>query len=276
MHLETIDNTNEMLECVKKPKYGYGSGLNPCIDCRIIMLRKAKEYMRELGASFVITGEVLGQRPMSQRYHMLRLIEREAGLEGFILRPLCAKSLKETIAEKKGWIDRKKLLNIVGRSRKGQIAVARSLGINDYPCPAGGCLLTDPNFAKRLKDLMTYKPKFSLNDILLLKLGRQFRINQKCKLIVGRNEKENNLLVNLSKNGDLIFRPEEKVAGPIALGRGRFSAQDRQLACSIVSRYCDREDASSLKIEIEDRSDENQEYFDSHFLNDEALKKLMV
>ena len=276
IELKTIDNTNEMLECVRKPKHGYGSGLNPCIDCRILMLKKTKEYMLKIEASFVITGEVLGQRPMSQRRHILQLVEKESGLDGLIVRPLCAQSLEETIPEKKNWIDRGRLLNIVGRGRKEQIAIAKKLGINDYPCPAGGCLLTDPNFCRRLKDLMNYKPDFSLNDILLLKLGRHFRLNQDSRLIVGRNEKENNALLKLVKDDDLMITPEETIAGPTALGIGRFNTQQRQLACSIVSRYCDKGVASRVRIDIEDRRTRKKEYFDSPPISSESLSSLII
>ena len=274
--LETLDNTNEMLECVKRPQHGYGSNMNPCIDCRIVMLRKARQYMQEIGACFIITGEVLGQRPMSQRRPILRLIEKETGLEGLILRPLCAKSLEETIPEKKGIIDREKLLNIVGRGRKEQMAFAREFGINDYPCPAGGCLLTDPNFARRLKDLLKHNPQFSLNDVLLLKLGRHFRISENCKLVVGRNEKENNTLINLTANGDFVFSPQDRIAGPTAIGRGRFSGQDRQIALSIVTRYCDREDTAQVRICIKYSSGEREEYFDSPAITDERLVRFLI
>ncbi len=276
IELKTIDNTKEMLECVKRPKYGYGSGLNPCIDCRILMLKKTKQYMLGIGASFVITGEVLEQRPMSQRRHMLRLIEKESGLDGLIVRPLCAKSLEETIPEKNAWIDRKKLLNIVGRGRRQQIAVAKELGINDYPCPSGGCLLTDPNFVRRLKDLMEHTIEFSLNDILLLKLGRHFRINQECKLVVGRNEKENDALLNLVKDNDLIFMPEETIAGPTALARGKFGTQERKTAASLVSRYCDRREAPLVRIEIEDKRTQAREQLNSPPICSEKLASLII
>src|SRR3990170_2260758 len=154
--LKVFNVSNEYLGVVKHPKHGYGSNINPCIDCRVFMLKKAKQYMEETGASFIVTGEVLGQRPMSQRKDAMRLIEKEADLKGLVLRPLSAKFLPVTIPEKEGWVDREKLLNIQGRSRKPQMKLADDLGIRDYPCPAGGCLLTDPSFAKRMKDLIHY------------------------------------------------------------------------------------------------------------------------
>lgn len=274
--LETIDKTKEMLECVKRPKYGYGSNMNPCIDCRVIMLKKAKEHMQKCGASFVITGEVLGQRPMSQRRQIFGLIEKASGLEGLILRPLCAKSLPQTLPEEKGWVDRGSLLSIVGRSRKEQMRLALHFGVNDYPCPAGGCLLTDPNFAKRIRDLLRYNPQFSLNDVLLLKLGRHLRISDECKLIVGRNEKENSSLLNLALNTDLIFLPPEEIAGPTALGRGKFREQDRSLASSIVSRYCDRVIDIKAKITIEERNAKKLRYWESMPISDTEIGVLRI
>jgi tRNA U34 2-thiouridine synthase MnmA/TrmU len=180
--LRVFNVSEEYLEVVKHPRHGYGSNMNPCIDCRIFMLRRAKAYMESVGASFIVTGEVLGQRPMSQRKDSMCLIEKEAGLEGSILRPLSAKFLPASIPEKEGWVDRERLLNIQGRSRKPQIKLADHFGIQDYPCPAGGCLLTDPGFSKRMRDLILHHPDFSLNDVHLLKVGRHFRLSPKVKL----------------------------------------------------------------------------------------------
>ena len=163
--LKVINSTQDFLKVVRNPAHGYGSNLNPCIDCRILMFRKAADYMRETGASFIVTGEVLGERPMSQRREAMNLIEKEAGLEGLIVRPLSAELLDPSMPEKEGWIDRKKLLAIRGRSRKPQIALAASYGLKDYPCPAGGCLLTDPIFAARMRDLMQHKPAFTVPDV---------------------------------------------------------------------------------------------------------------
>src|SRR4030043_2298018 len=204
--LRVFNVSEEYLGVVKHPKHGYGRNMNPCIDCRIFMLKKAKAYMEESGAVFIVTGEVLGQRPMSQRKDAMRLIEREAGLEGFILRPLSAKVLPTTIPEKEGWVNREKLLNISGRSRKPQIQLANHFGIRDYPCPAGGCLLTDPGFAKRMKDLMMNDPKFSLNDVHLLKMGRHFRLSPRLKLVVGRNEEENQKIQTFLQEKDILLK----------------------------------------------------------------------
>lgn len=227
----------EYLEMLKKPKHGYGSQMNPCIDCRIMMFKKAKEKMKELGAQFLVTGEVLGQRPMSQRRDAIDLIERETGLKGLILRPLSAKLLPPTIPEEKGWIDREKLFKIKGRSRKAQMELAKIYGIHDYPCPSGGCLLTDPSFAKRMKDLLEYSDP-TLNDIHLLKVGRHFRIDPSTKIIVGRNKEENDRLLTLAREGDIILEVEG-YKGPITLLRGRETLETLHIAAGITARYSD-------------------------------------
>lgn len=196
--LKTLLKGMDYFKIVEFPKFGYGKGVNPCLDCRIYILKKAKELLKKYNASFIVTGEVLGQRPMSQMKHHFKLIEKETKLEGLIVRPLCAKFLEPTIPEKVGIIDRNELLAISGRSRKEQIKLANDLNITDYPCPSGGCLLTDKIFSKRIKDLFLYKKDYDIIDLKLLKLGRHFRINETCKIIVGRNEAENLELTNLA------------------------------------------------------------------------------
>ncbi len=243
----SINVAEEFLEIVRYPKHGYGSQMNPCIDCRILLFRKAKEAMQREGASFIITGEVLGQRPMSQKLNTMRLIEKEAGLEGLVLRPLSARVLGPTLAESRGWIARDRLLAISGRGRREQIALAGELGINDYPCPSGGCLLTDPQFAKRLKDLMKYE-ELSLEGVNLLKLGRHFRLSPGAKLVVGRNEQENKRLLDLARDEDYLFMPTEKIAGPSCLGRGNFNRELIALSCRACCRYSDLEGAASAGI----------------------------
>jgi tRNA U34 2-thiouridine synthase MnmA/TrmU len=217
--LKVFNVSEEYLDVVKHPKHGYGSNMNPCIDCRIFMMKKAKAYMEEAGASFIVTGEVLGERPMSQRRDAMRLIEKEAGLDGLVLRPLSAKLLSASIPEKEGWVDREKLLKIQGRSRKPQIQLADHFGIRDYPCPAGGCLLTDPGFAQRMRDLNRYHPDFLLNDVHLLKMGRHFRLSPHLKLVVGRNEEENQKIQTFSQEGDFLLKVS-RYPGPLSLLRG--------------------------------------------------------
>jgi len=201
--IKIIDLSKEHLNLVKKPKYGYGKGMNPCIDCHILMLKKAKQIMLKEKFDLVATGEVLGERPMSQNLKSLKLIEKKSGLKGYLLRPLSAKLLEPTIPEKKGLIERKKLLDISGRSRKRQLKLAKKFKIKSYPSPAGGCLLTDLEFSKRLKDLFEKYPRCQGNDIELLKLGRHFWQN-KVKIIVGRNEEENKKIRKLAKRGDVL------------------------------------------------------------------------
>lgn len=238
--LKIMNVTRDFLEVLKAPKHGYGSNMNPCLDCRILMLKKSKELMDVEGASFLITGEVLGQRPMSQRRDAMRMIEREAGVAGLVLRPLSAKLLPATIPEEKGWVDREKLLSISGRGRKEQMQMAHDFNIKDYPCPAGGCLLTDPNFARRIKDLIEHN-ELTMDDVKLLNHGRHFRISERAKLIVGRNEHDNEMLRSLRKESDLFFMPPEEEPGASALGRGADfdSPQAREKAARIVARYFD-------------------------------------
>jgi tRNA-specific 2-thiouridylase len=246
LKLISINVTDEFLGIVKKPKHGYGSNMNPCIDCRILLFKKAKEFMPKEDASFVITGEVLGQRPMSQKLNTMRLIEKESGLQGLVVRPLSAKVLEPTIPEKQGWINRDKLLAISGRGRKTQITLASEFGINDYPCPSGGCLLTDPEFSLRLCDLMKHDG-LNLEGVQLLKVGRHFRFSDRAKLIVGRNEKENQRLLDFAKNDDYLFMPS-LIAGPTALGRGIFTCDLIQLSCSIISRYSDLNGGTEAEV----------------------------
>lgn len=243
---QEVDASQEFLELVEKPLYGYGKNLNPCIDCKIFMLSKAKSMMGECAADFIVTGEVLGQRPMSQNRQTMELIEEKADLEGLILRPLSGKLLAQTLPEKNGWISREKLLDFNGRSRQPQINLAQKFFIKDYAQPAGGCLLTDPEFSHRLKELIRHG-ELSLGNVELLKLGRHFRISPQSKLIVGRNEKENEVLLDSTAKDDYLFYPA-KLKGPVALGRGVFNAELLALAAEIVSRYSDRETQEVTEI----------------------------
>jgi len=243
--LKIIGLTEEFFQVVKRPKYGYGSGMNPCLDCRVLMFSKAKQRMEEVGADFVFTGEVLGERPMSQRRDAMRIIERESGLDGRLLRPLSAKLLPPTIPEREGIVDRERLLAVSGRSRKPQMALAEQYGLNDYPCPAGGCRLTDPGFARRIRDLVRYKEDFILNDVNLLKVGRHFRVSPTTKAVVGRDEGENNCILVLARQGDILF--EVKGYGsPVTLLRGKAGEEDIRLAAAITARYSDAQSPEVL------------------------------
>lgn len=275
IELKIINVSKEFLDIVRSPKHGYGSNMNPCIDCRILMLKKAKEFMQETAASFIITGEVLGQRPMSQHKQALKIIEKESGLEGLVLRPLSARLLPETIPEEEGWVSRDRLLDFSGRTRKPQIELAKTLNIKDYPCSAGGCLLTDPQFAKRIKDLITHG-ELTLKNAELLKTGRHFRLSDKAKLIVGRDEKENERLVNLAKTGDYLFTPPYDIAGPTSLGRGIFTEELIRLSCSITCRYCDLNGKKNADIIYRKISDDKEMILDSLPLNESGINNFRI
>jgi len=245
--LKVFNVSEEYLNIVKHPEHGYGSNMNPCVDCRIFMLKKAKAYMEETGASFIVTGEVLGQRPMSQRRDSMRLIEKEAGREGCILRPLSAKFLPASIPEKEGWVDREKLLKIQGSSRKPQMQLADQYGIRDYPCPAGGCLLTDPGFSRRMRDLIRHDSDFTLNDVHLLKMGRHFRLSQKLKLVVGRNKEENQKIQTFSGEKDILLRLS-RIPGPLSLLRGKAGEGEIEKAAAITARYSKAKDMKRVEV----------------------------
>jgi len=217
--LKRVGLTDEYLEIVKNPKHGYGSGLNPCIDCRILKLRKAGEYMVKIGGSFLFTGEVLGQRPMSQHKPSLDLIDRETGLKGYILRPLSAVHLNATIPEINGIVERSKMMDISGRSRKKQFETAAQKGITDFPCPAGGCLLTDKHFASLMRDYFVFTKHPSIKDIPLLKMGRHFRLDTGDKVVVARNEYECNSFKSLCDENNHLLTPLD-FTGPSVILQG--------------------------------------------------------
>jgi tRNA-uridine 2-sulfurtransferase len=273
--LKVFNVSREYLDVVKHPEHGYGSNMNPCIDCRIFILRKAKAYMEEVKASFIVTGEVLGERPMSQRRDAMRLIEKAAGLDGLILRPLSAKLLSASIPEKEGWVDREKLLNIQGRSRKPQISLAEQFGIRDYPCPAGGCLLTDPQFARRMKDLILHDPDFSVNDVHLLKVGRHFRLSPSVKLVVGRNEEENQKIGTFSQEGDLMLNILHH-PGPLSLLRGKGDPSEMEAAASITVRYSKAKDLDKVEVVCNKVGEEVEQRFFVSSISDGNVRELMI
>lgn len=249
--LKIIDISREFAEIVLQPKYGYGANANPCVDCKILMLKKAKEIMEEIGADFVATGEVLGQRPMSQRLDTFSIIERDSGLKGKLLRPLCAKLLPETEAEKAGLIDREKLLSISGRGRKTQIQYVSEIGIEGLTSSTSGCcLLTDPRYGEKFKDKTKHcKTKLESEDFELLMIGRHFRISENLKLIVGRNLEENEALEKFSKKR---VRFECAMAkGPVGISDESIPSEDEMMTCaSIVSRYSDAKKDEEVLVEI--------------------------
>ena len=228
----------EFLDIVANPKHGYGSQMNPCLDCRILMFKKAKEIADKIGAKFLVTGEVLDERPFSQRMKAMQLIEREAGLEGKILRPLSAKLLPPTEPEKMGWVDREKLFAIRGRRRTPQIELAAKLNIKDYPNPSGGCLLTDPIFARRVREHLKHEGKLTLEDATLLTIGRHFRV-EGAKVVVGRNKNENDRLLAIAERRQIAYLKVKDYNGPITLIVGEEKPSIIEKAAAITVRYSD-------------------------------------
>jgi tRNA-uridine 2-sulfurtransferase len=228
------DKGEAYLQLVKKPKHGYGKNMNPCIDCRIYMLKLTYEVMMREEASFIVTGEVLGQRPMSQRRDTMALIEKESELHGLIVRPLSAKLFPPTLPETEGILDREKLFAISGRSRQAQFALAEQYGLKEYACPAGGCLLTDPIFSQKLKELFTREENCSMTDISLLRLGRHFRVGE-GKLILGRNKEENEYLESSWTPPYRLVYPDFK--GPWGVVKGDMDDRTRGIVGNLIALY---------------------------------------
>ncbi|MBI5641590.1 MAG: DUF814 domain-containing protein [Nitrospirae bacterium] len=247
--------SDKFIQIVKNPKFGHGKNMNPCMDCRILMLREAKEFMQMTGAEFIITGEVLGQRPMSQRRDALDIIDRESGLKGYVVRPLSAKLLKPTLPEDTGLLDRGMLYDFSGRSRKPQMALAREFDLTDYPAPAGGCLLTEPNYSFRLAELLDCDPEPSLMDLQLLRIGRHFRFSQDCKVIVGRNKTENEALLKLHDD-DGIYMRVLGYGSPITLVRGQITKEHLLEAAILCARYSDARQAETADVKVTSQSGE--------------------
>jgi tRNA-specific 2-thiouridylase len=247
--VELYNLSDKFIEILKNPKFGYGKNMNPCLDCRILMLKEAKVFMDRIEADFIITGDVLGQRPMTQRKDTFYLIDKEAGLTDYMLRPLSAKLLKITSPEVEGIINREMLFGFSGRSRRPQIDLARELGLTNYPIPAGGCRLTEPNYAYRLKDLLTYNPAPGIRDINLLRIGRHFRFSPFCKIIVGRNKSENETISSVSADGDLLLRVEG-YGSPITLISGEITDEALSVAASICARYSDAKNLTTVELTI--------------------------
>ncbi|MBS3112823.1 hypothetical protein J4418_01960 [Candidatus Woesearchaeota archaeon] len=235
----------DYMRILRRPKFGYGKNMNPCIDCKIYILKKAKQYAKKIGAKFLFTGEVVGQRPMSQKTNTLMQIEKEAGLKNKLLRPLCAAHLPETEAEKKGWIDRNKLLNITGRGRTRQLDIAEEYKIKGFMCGGGGCRLTHEEYGRKIKDYFEHTKKTRMRDIILLNYGRHFRHRQN-KIIVGRNYFENEKLLTLRGKGELVF----EVLGhgsPVTLLQGKPNTGAVKIAAGLTARYSD---AKSEKVPV--------------------------
>ena len=261
LKLKIVDFSRDHLKIVQKPKFGYGKSMNPCIDCHLLMFKKAKEIMKKESYDFIASGEVLNERPMSQNIRALKLIEKRAGLEGLILRPLSALILPPTLPEKLRWVKREDLYGIHGRSRKIQLRLARKFKIRKFPTPAGGCILTDLEFGKRLKELFKRSKKILRNDIELLRIGRHFWFNSRIKVVIGRNEKENEKLEKLALKGDLLISMEN-YPGPTVLIRNyentRIPEEIVAKAKELILRYSPKaRDKLDVKFLFRDKKSDN-------------------
>ena len=251
VNLKTVYLGDEYIEMLKHPKHGIGAGFNPCIDCRSMMFDAAKKHMEEIGAEFIISGEVLGQRPMSQHAPALKTIEKESDLVRKIVRPLSAALLPETDPEKDGLIKRENLGMISGRTRRNQLDMAEKYGIENPPNAGGGCLLTEPHFGIKAKDLFSHTKNPTINDIDLLKIGRHFRLDEETKFIVGRNKDENEMIKAISLPGDILLEAKDFV-GPVSILRGSNSKKHIKFASSITLRYSDAPDDEQAIVSIRD------------------------
>jgi len=248
--LRIVDSSAEHLETIRRPVHGYGAGMNPCVDCRIFMLRVARQVMEEEGAAFVISGEVLGQRPKSQHRKALLQSAEESGLGDRLLRPLSANLLPDTRPVIEGWIRREDLLSIQGRSRHEQMALAEKLGVTDYPQPAGGCVLIEKAYAARVRDAFAHlgRDNMGVDEFEMLRHGRHFRLSDRAKLIVGRDQSENDWLG--AHAGDRLRVDPAVVMGPTALVEGQSDEADLRLALQLIARYCDHEGDESIQLRV--------------------------
>ena len=247
--LHIIDVIEEYKDVLLNPKHGYGQNMNPCLDCKGFMVKKALQWIKENDFDFIITGEVIGQRPMSQRKDTMPVIQRESGAGDLLVRPLCAQHLPATLPEREGWLDREKLLDFSGRTRKPQFELAEQFGFEDYATPAGGCcFLTDKSYSVKLVDLWQHRgsKEYELDDIMLLKVGRHIRPNEKFKIIVSREEGENKFLEGYKKQFTHLYIGN--FSGPLAIIEGEVNEDDLKLAGQIVARYSQGRDAEEVEV----------------------------
>ncbi len=263
----------KFVDIVKNPKHGRGKNMNPCTDCRILMLNEGKELMEMLNADFIFTGEVLGQRPMSQVKDRLNLTERETGLSGKLVRPLSAKLLKPTDPELSGLLDRDQLEDISGRSRKRQIELAEEFGLQDYPAPASGCLLTDENYSKRLRDLLAHTEHIGFDDLNLLRVGRHFRLDKNTKVIVGRNEPDNLQIMVYRRPHHFVLEAVE-IGSPTTLLIGDTSEDNIKKAAMITARYSADKKKPSVKVTL--TSDDTNPTYDVPPADDKDIALVRV
>ena len=273
--LVVVDFSNEHLDMVKNPKHGRGKNMNPCIDCHAMMMNYAGKLLEEYNADFIITGEVLNQRPMSQNRQALNIVRKESGFANKILRPLCAKNLDPTEMELNGLVDREKLLNISGRSRKIQMELAEQWGIKEYPSPAGGCKLTEPNYALRLKDLLDYKEDVEEDELKLLRYGRHFRTKDNNKIIVARTKDEGEAIKNYINENYYSFHTSD-FSGALVLLENEGTEEDVILASRIAGRYSKGRDEKSVKVKFGRYGTRFNDEIEVEPISDEDLQKYLV
>ncbi|MHB1382026.1 MAG: hypothetical protein ACYCXJ_07380 [Thermoleophilia bacterium] len=235
--LKVLNATDEILAAIRNPKHGFGRGINPCLDCRISMFRRAAGYMEEQGADFLVTGEVWGERPMSQRPEAMRIIEEESGLKDLIVRPLSAHLFEPSLPEREGWVDREQMMAIQGRSRKPQMQLATEIGVNDYPCPAGGCLLCEKQFAERLRRLLAEDPDPAVADIRALRLGRLFYTSDGGRIIIPRDEEETGKITAQARPGDILMSAVDHKGPTAVVKTGGDSRTTLEEAAALTARF---------------------------------------
>nr|AFD03195.1 thiamine biosynthesis protein [uncultured bacterium W4-21b] len=267
--------TDEYFKLVEKPKYGRGKGINPCVDCRIYMFRMAKKLMMLTEASFVATGEVLGQRPMSQQMHQLDIIEEESGLKDILLRPLSAKLLEPTQPEREGIVDRNRLYAVSGRSRKELLALARKYDIDNPPVPSTGCVLTEPDFARKVQDVFDHRPDYERWDFETLNVGRHFRLNDKTKVILGRNQEENDRLELLHRRHTALLIPFD-FRGPSALVVGELEQELVDKTMGIILHYTKDESSSKRTFEYRTNGTKEKKTYAGEALAQEELAQYRI
>lgn len=277
IQLEVVDFSKEHFEMVRNPKNGWGKNMNPCIDCHSMMMRYSGELLEKFNADFIITGEVLNQRPMSQNRSALDIVKKQSGFSDKILRPLCAKNLRETQMEIDGLVDREKLLGISGRNRKPQMELAATWGIVDYPSPAGGCKLTEPNYSIRLKNMLDRKDEVTEKDILLLKYGRHFVTENNVKIIVSRTAEEGDQIKQLLNSNDMLFLPSEFNGAMVIIPEGNNPNEDDiTLACRLAVRYSKGKDEELVKVKYGKVSTKFTESKEVNSITQEKLDKYNI
>ena len=273
--LEVVDFSDEHFELVKNPKHGYGKNMNPCIDCHAMMMRYSGELLKKFEADFIITGEVINQRPMSQNAGALNTVKKESGFSDKILRPLCAKLLPPTEMEESGLVDREKLMNINGRSRKVQIELAEKWNIKDYPSPAGGCKLTEPGYSKRLRDLLDNNDDITPRDMELLRYGRRFRVSKNTVIISARTKDESDLIKPILNSNDTGF-VVDKYTGSMVVLVGEATEEGIKLAASIAARYSKGKDEENVTVRYGNVTKPYNDIANVKPATDKELEKYMI